>query len=201
MNPRCSARIQYRACGTTGTLPSYSLLAARSNVEPEEVQARRSETRRSLSRRVSAAFNATVINTYSAIGICVSCVLVLQCGQIADADTGANRPPGEDVCCASEPTPPTPCAPTTLKHDRSLRWELAWLQGWSEYGSCCSSQLKRSQRHDNLSGAFNMIIPRYAEACTRSLDPIGDDLIDLRLFSNLVFVTFVADFCFFAVEL
>jgi hypothetical protein len=38
-----------------------------------------------------------------------------------------------------------------------------------------------------------MIIPRYAEACTRSLDPIRDDLIDLRLFSNLVFDG--CDFC------
>ena len=70
-------------CGTTGTSPT--LLPARSNVEPEEVQARPSEKRRSPSRRVSAAFNATAINAYSAMGICVSDVLVLQ---IADTDTG-----------------------------------------------------------------------------------------------------------------
>jgi hypothetical protein len=92
-------------CGTTGTLPN--LLAARNKVETEEVQARPSEKRRSPSRRVSAAFDAAIpINTYRAIGICVSGVLVLQCGQIADADTDAMMPPGEGVCCASEPTPP-----------------------------------------------------------------------------------------------
>ena len=41
-----------------------------------------------------------------------------------------------------------------------------------------------------------MTIPRYAEACTRSLDKIRDDLTDLRLINNLVFDDSVADFCF-----
>lgn len=109
------------------------------------------------------------------MGICVSGVLVLQCGQIAGTGAGAIRPLGEDVCCASEPTPsPIPCAPTKPKHDRCPGLELAWLQGSTEYSSCCSLAAKKSQQHDNLGGALNMIIPRYAEACTRSLDLIRD---------------------------
>lgn len=68
--------------------------------------------RRSPSGRVSAAFNATAINTYCAIGIYVCGVLVLQCGQIADTDKVTIRPPGEDVYCAPETTPPsTPLRP------------------------------------------------------------------------------------------
>ena len=108
MSPRRFTGVPY---GTTGTLPNF--LAARNNVEPEEIQANPSEKRQSPSRRVSAAFNATAINTYSVIGICVGGVLVLQCGHITEVNTDAIRHPGEDVCCASEPTSqPTPCAPT-----------------------------------------------------------------------------------------
>ncbi len=85
-------------------------------------------------------------------------------------------PPGEDVCCASELTPPpVPCAPTTPKRDRGLRWELT-SRGGPNIAAVVVPQLKKSQRYDNLRGAPYRITSRYAETCTRYLDPIRDTI-------------------------
>lgn len=110
MSPRRFARITAPCGGWYYRYTPPNFLATRNNIEPEGVQAKPSKKRRSPFRRVSAAFNATAINTYTVlIGICVTTgVLVLQCGQIAEADTDTIGPPtpDEDVCCALESTEP-----------------------------------------------------------------------------------------------
>lgn len=62
------------------------LKAARGNIEPEEVQARRSEKRRSPTGSISAASNDIAIN--AAYCMCQR-VLVLRCGQVTDTGTEA----------------------------------------------------------------------------------------------------------------